>query len=268
MGRVATWLLRVLSRLGCLLWSLRTIITDRIVVRAVMIWRRETEGHLRYLQRGSGAWQQDAKQKQPQDHDRPDPQPHTRHIGRHLQLPLTQVPSQPQKTGGQQQSHGATDIHDQQTETGESHIGRVRWDQPLADRKQGQSGDRIVDHPDSRCMGPMPSVDHALPPRRRLSSFSNSIPVAIVPCAFGLRRPIVHVIGRLALDRLGVKPHPLKQTFARSILIVIDQRAIPGQFVRRPPYQTDESNIDEHAVTGQRPLDADKASHRDQGDNG
>ena len=58
----------------------------------------------------------------------------------------------------------------------------------------------------------------------------------------------------------------LHQPLTRRILLLIDDRAIPGQFVGTPPDQGDQSYVDQTAEWGEWSLKLNESQHRDDDD--
>ncbi len=91
---------------------------------------------------------QQQRQAQQGHHDRrPCRQPGSAHGGRHLQLPLPQVPPQSEKARRQQQTERRGDVDGEQTEPVRAGLRVVRRNEQLPDAENGQCGQRKIDDP-------------------------------------------------------------------------------------------------------------------------
>ena len=107
------------------------------------------------LSLGAGDEHGDPQHQQPQQ-SAPNQPPH-RNLRGHLQVPLPEVPPQPQETGRQQQPQRGGDIHHQQLEGIPAPHQVTRGNEQLAQPKQGECGEREVHNPRAGLAGALRS---------------------------------------------------------------------------------------------------------------
>ncbi len=235
---------------------------DRVAIRlalgrAELQWKVGQTGD-RVL--GGGARQDRAGGQQDGDDRGPQGDPHAGHSGGHLHAALPQVSAQAQEARRHQQSQPGRHVDTEQLERPEPPRRVAAGDKQLPQAEQRQCGEREIDDPDARCVGlplgaaaEMGLLAHPAHPLGDALRFGRLL---VLDCAGGL------FFRFRILLRLLAAAGQLEQPLARRVLLLVDQGAVPGELMRRPPGQGEEEPVEEHRVGESHCGQADGAGQR------
>jgi len=192
------------------------------------------------LPRAGGARQDGDARQNGQDQYGARQQPDAGHFQRHFDPSLSQVPSQSEETGCQQQHQSGCDVSDQAFERERPRRCIAGWNKNLSETDQRQCDERYINDPDS---GGMFFLDRfAIEPES--NSFFDPVGDQYVPgLAIGGRRQGAEQC-RAAGGQL-LEAGNLEQSISGRIFSVVDDGAVPGQLVGGPPDQREQSGVEQ-----------------------
>ena len=225
--------------------------------RAELQWK---VGHAGDRVLGGGARQDRAGGQQGDDDRGPEADPHAGHFGGHLHAALPQVSAQAQEARRHQQSQPGRHVDAEQLERPEPPRRVAAGDEQLPEAEQRQGGEREVDDPDARCvglaLGPAPGMGLLAHPAHPLGDALRFSRLLVLHCAGGPFFRFRILVGLVA------EAGQLQQPLARRVLLLVDQGAVPGELMRRPPGQGEENPVEEHRVGESHRGQADGAGQR------